>query len=71
MNIKSCNIIYKGNEAFIIIDVIAKHMFENSNGSINQRILGLYVHEKGGDRVLSRNNKLLICQRIQEAEIVK
>ena len=41
-------------------------MFANKNGSINQQVLGIYVHEKGGDRVLQREGKFLICKTIEE-----
>ena len=64
------NIIYKDNTAYQILDIVSVHNFLNSNNSINQRVLGLYVNEKGGDHVLQRDNKLLICQTIEEAQIV-
>ena len=37
--------------------------FINSDNSVNQRVLGMYVHYKGGDHVLQRGNKFLICER--------
>mgnify|MGYP001389738971 FL=1 len=46
-------------------------MFQNRDGSINQRVLGMYVHELRGDRVVMRDNKLLICKIIEEAIIVE
>ena len=64
------NIIYKDNTAYQILDIVSIHNFLNSNNSINQKVLGLYVNEKGGDHVLQRDNKLLICQTIEEAQIV-
>ena len=45
--------------------------FLNSNDTINQTVLGMYVHEKGGDHVLQRDNKFLICQIIEEATVVE
>ena len=65
------NIIYKDNTAYQILDIIGVHNFLNSNNSINQKILGLYVHEKGGDHVLQRENKFLICKTIEEAKIIE
>jgi len=64
------NIIYKDNIAYQILDIINVHNFLNSNNSVNQKVLGMYVHEKGGDHVLQRDNKFLICQTIEEAQIV-
>jgi len=65
------NIIYKDNIAYQILDIISIHNFLNSNNSINQKVLGLYVHEKGGDHVLQRENKFLICKTIEEAKIIE
>ncbi len=65
------NIIYKGGEALEILNEVAIHMFQNKDNSINQRVLGMYVHEKGADRVVQRDNKLLICKTIEDAIIVE
>ena len=46
-------------------------MFQNRDGSINQRVLGMYVHELGADRVVQRDNKLLICKIIEDAIIIE
>jgi hypothetical protein len=53
-----------------IINTINSNNFANSDGSINQQVLGQYVHELNGDRVLQRENKLLICQIVEEANII-
>jgi len=63
------NIVYKDNIAFEIIKEINAHMFANKDGSINQQVLGMYVHEHGADRVLQREGKFLICKTIEEAVI--
>ena len=65
------NIIYKDNNAYKILDVIGVHNFLNSNNSINQKVLGMYVHYKGGNHVLQRDNKFLICETIEEATILE
>ena len=31
----------------------------------------MYVHEKGGNHVLQRNDKFLICETIEEAIVVE
>ena len=63
------NIIYKDGLAFEILKEISAHMFANKDGSINQQVLGMYVHEKGGNHVLQRQDKFLICETIEEAII--
>tara|TARA_Y100000385_G_scaffold287485_1_gene351853 strand:- start:850 stop:1041 length:192 start_codon:yes stop_codon:yes gene_type:complete len=63
-------VIYKNNNAYKILDVIKVHNFLNSNNSINQKVLGMYVHEKGGDHVLQVENEFLICETIEEAQII-
>jgi len=65
------NIIYNNGIAYKILDIINVHNFLNKNNSINKHILGLYVHEKGGDHVLQRDNKFLICESIEEATIIE
>ena len=64
------NIIYKDGLAFEILKEISAHMFQNRDGSINQQVLGMYVNDWDGDRVLQRDNKFLICRTIEEAQIV-
>jgi len=65
------NIIYKNGIAYQILDIVNIHNFLNSNDTVNQKVLGMYVHEKGGDHVLQRDNKFLICQIIEEATVVE
>jgi len=65
------NILFRNGEAIEIIKEIAIHMFQNRDGSINQRVLGMYVHELGADRVVQRDNKLLICKIIEDAIIIE
>lgn len=62
------NIIYKDNEVLEILNEIHAHMFANSDGNINQRVLGMYVHQWRGDRVVMKGNKLLICKTIEETQ---
>jgi hypothetical protein len=45
-------------------------MFTNKDNSINQQVLGLYVHENKGDRVLQREGQFLICKEVEEANII-
>ncbi len=59
-------LITKGESMYEIINSVNAYMFANKNGSINQQVLGIYVHEKGGDKVLQREGKFLICKTIEE-----
>ena len=43
---------------------------KDKNKSVNQQVLGLYVHEWKADKVLQKDNKFLICKKIEEAQIV-
>ena len=65
------NILYREDEALEILNEVNAHMFQNRDGSINQRVLGMYVHELGANRVVQRDNKLLICKIIEDAIIVE
>tara|TARA_Y100000389_G_C17267648_1_gene416285 strand:- start:540 stop:743 length:204 start_codon:yes stop_codon:yes gene_type:complete len=64
------NIIYKDGLAFEILKEISAHMFVNKDGSINQQVLGMYVNDWDGDRVLQREGKFLICKTIEEAQTI-
>jgi hypothetical protein len=64
------NIVYKDGLAFEILKEISAHMFANKDGSINQQILGMYVNDWDGDRVLQREGKFLICRTIEEAQTI-
>lgn len=65
------NIIYKDGNAYKIIDEVSIHNFLNKDGSVNQHILGLYVHEKNCNHVLQKDNKFLICEIIEEAKVIE
>mgnify|MGYP001321150010 CR=1 FL=1 len=65
------NIIYHNNIAYQIVDEVYVHNFQNSDGSVNQKVLGMYVHQLGADRVVMKERKLLICKTIEEAVIVE
>jgi len=64
------NIIYKDNIAYKIIDAVYVHNFLNKDNTINPKILGMYVHERGADKVLQQDNVFLICEQIEEAQII-
>jgi hypothetical protein len=69
MNLYS-NIIRNGDKAYKVLNVIPIHNFLNSDNTVNKQILGLYVDEKNGDHVLKQDNNFLICETIEEAQII-
>tara|TARA_B110000858_G_C17435013_1_gene307164 strand:+ start:171 stop:398 length:228 start_codon:yes stop_codon:yes gene_type:complete len=60
------NVIGNGDNLYHIIREISIHNFLNSNKTVNQKVLGLYVKELNCDHVLQKDNKLLICRTIEE-----
>jgi len=62
--------IYNNGIAYKILDIINVHHFFNSDQSINKKVLGLYVHEKQGDHVLQQGNQFIICETIEEIQIL-
>ncbi len=65
------NIIYNNGIAYKILNIINVYNFLNKDNSINKQVLGLYVHENGGDHVLQRDHQFLICETIEDAQIIE
>tara|TARA_R110000803_G_scaffold23343_2_gene57381 strand:- start:1808 stop:2026 length:219 start_codon:yes stop_codon:yes gene_type:complete len=63
-------LITKDDKLYEVVKSINPNMFTNKDGSINQQILGMYVHDNNGDRVLQAEGKFLICKQVEEATIV-
>ena len=63
-------LIAKDNVMYEVVKTINAHMFTNKDGSINQQVLGMYVHDNDCDRVLQRENTFLIVKQIEEGVIV-
>jgi hypothetical protein len=61
------NVIYNGDKAYKILNIISIHHFLNRDNTLNKKVLGLYVNEIGGNHVLQRDDKFLICDVIEEA----
>ena len=59
------------NELYEVVDKVSQHMFHNKNGSVNEKVLGLYVHHLDAHKVLAKENKFLICKKIEEAQIIE
>jgi hypothetical protein len=64
-------LITKDNKMYEVVSSVSSHMFLNKDKSLNQQVLGLYVNEYKGDRVLQREDKFLICKQIEEAQIIE
>jgi|TARA_B100000780_G_scaffold74827_1_gene50326 hypothetical protein len=63
-------LIEKEGIMYEVVSKIGSHMFVNKDGSINQQVLGKYVHEYRGDRVLQREGQFLVCKQVEEATIL-
>lgn len=61
-------IIIRDNTPYDILYCFNKGTFQNKDGNINKKVLGMFVAEVGADRVMEINNKLLICKQIEDAE---
>ena len=64
-------LITKDDKMYEVVSSVSSHMFLNKNRSLNQQVLGMYVNEYQGDRVLQREDKFLICKQIEEAQIIE
>ena len=64
-------LITKDDKMYEVVSSVSSHMFLNKNRSLNQQVLGMYVNEHQGDRVLQREDKFLICKQIEEAQIIE
>jgi|TARA_B110000967_G_scaffold95157_1_gene97762 hypothetical protein len=62
------NIIYKDNKAYKIVTEVSIHNFQNRDGSVQQQVLGMYVHELNCDRVFQQKDKFLMCTLIPDVE---
>ena len=60
-------IITRDNIPYEIRDKVHKGKFQNKDGSLNKKVLGLYVKELNCDKVLEMNGYLLICKTIEDA----
>lgn len=65
------NIIYKGNNAYKVIREFPTSSFQDNKGNPLPQLLGAWVHYLGGDHVLQANNKMYICETIEDAIILE
>ncbi len=64
-------LITKDDKMYEVVSSVSSHMFLNKDRSLNQQVLGMYVNEYQGDRVLQREDQFLICKQIEEAQIIE
>jgi len=64
-----CNIFTHQGENYEIVDKVNASMFTDKNGHVNQKALGIYVHEFKANRVVQQNNKFLLLKEIEDAII--
>lgn len=63
--------LYKHNDNWYkIIRVLKIHNVSDKNGNLNMEWLKSWRDYLGGDHVLRHNDAFLICETIQDAEIV-
>jgi hypothetical protein len=63
------NLIIRDNTPYDVLYRFSKSLFQNQDGSLNKKVLGMFVAEVGADRVLEVNKQLLICKEIEDAQI--
>ena len=61
-------ILVQGEDMFTILHVVNRTQFVDKNNTINRTSLGYMVKWCGGNHVVQHNDKLLICQKIEDAQ---
>ena len=59
--------IIRDNTPYDILYRLDKSLFQNRDGSLNKKVLGMFVAEVGADRVMEVNKKFLICKTVEDA----
>lgn len=62
-------IIIRNNIPYDILYQLPPRLFKNKDGSMNKKVLGMFVAEVGADKVIEVNNKLLICKTVEDAQL--
>jgi hypothetical protein len=65
------NIINSNDQAYKVLRVMSPSNFEDKDRSFNKELLGAWVKFEGGDHVLKKDNMILICETISEAEVIQ
>jgi hypothetical protein len=61
-------LIQQGEDMYTILDVVSRNQFVDSNNVIDRVKLGYMVKWIGGNHVVQHDDKLLIVEKIQDAQ---
>ena len=61
-------LIQQGDDMYTILDVVSRNQFVDKNNVINRTSLGYMVKWCGGNHVVQHDDKLLIVEKIQDAQ---
>lgn len=61
--------IIRNNIPYDILYRFNTSSFQNRDGNINKKVLGMFVAEVKADKVMEVNGKLLICKTVEDANI--
>jgi hypothetical protein len=62
--------LFKFNDKlYVVVREVPTHNFENKDSSINMEVLKAWRDHMGCDHVIKHNERFLLVQTIQEAEI--
>jgi len=61
--------IIRNNIPYDILYRLNKSLFQNKDGTINKKVLGMFVAEVGADKVLEVDKKFLICKEVEDAQV--
>ena len=64
----SSQILQQGDELYTVLHVVNRGLFTNSENVINKTQLGYMVKWVGGNHVIQHDNKLLIVEKIEDAQ---
>ena len=61
-------LIQQGDDMYTILDVVSRNQFVDGKNVIDRVKLGYMVKWVGGNHVVQHNDKLLIVEKIQDAQ---
>ena len=62
-------IIVQGNDMFTILHIVNRSQFVDDDNVIDRVKLGYMVKWAGGNHVVQKDNKLIIVERVEDAQI--
>ena len=61
-------LIQQGEDMYTILDVVSRNQFVDKNNVINRTSLGYMVKWCGGNHVVQNDDKLIIVEKIEDAQ---